>query len=397
HRACPDPAPKLSKSGTPPSTTTSIINRHPPHVPQRQSVPSFPRRRRSRLFTMALAPALVPPADFKALSEGMARDLESHTLPQAPLIIRIPLLGLSEKELNRVVVHRLVNFQYALGRKLEWKERDRLASHVVTHSSGPCWGFLAFGVGTFAVHAGLTERYKPRTFLPRLKWFSLSVVAGILAEGLVNGMSKWRLASKVNRDPDLQQFRKEMAANLLQILEARRKAYSTRRPPLPFPSSQRPPHDAAASRPEDDDQHSWPQTVQDQDPFGNHPPQPPPTQDPTWQDDPLNEVEGSAPTPAPGSGPSPWDRLRADKAAPGQPTTTTPQQTWAERRRAALEKNISDKGGDPAASYAVHDEEGARAQTQAQREFDEMLERERRAAQDNGNGGGRGSAGGKRW
>lgn len=336
-------------------------------------------------------------ADYKARCEKIERELKSHTLPRPPLIVRIPLLGLPDPVVKSKVIGSLAAYEFTLGRNLEWKEMDRLAQYVIADTAGMCWSALTFPAAMALVQTVLTMSRTPRTILAKVPAMAISVPAGLF--GAVTVMSQFdrRLENNIRTDPDLRQSWKERAPRLQQLrLNILKEAHEAQHPP-PFPvsSSQPSPPDTTASRPDEaDDQPSWPQTLQDQDPFGNRPL--PPTQDPTWtQDDPLNEVEGAAPAPGTGASSSSWDRLRAQNAAT---PTTTPQQTWAERRRAALEKTISDQGGDPASSYAGHDEEGARAQTRAQREFDEMLERERRAAEDRGSGGGgRGVSGEKRW
>lgn len=344
-------------------------------------------------------------AAYKARYEKIEKELKSHTLPQPPLIVRIPFVGLPDSEVKSRVIQSLATYEHMLGRDLEWKERDRLAHYFVANTASFCWMTLTFPAVMALVHTGLKTRRIRGTILAKVPPMAISIPAGLVGAGYVIRHFHKRLENNIRSDPDLRQSYKERAQmrrlTLNEVFndEVNQAHEAQSRQPFPVPSSQPSPPDSRPDSP-DDDQPSWPQTLQDQDPFGNRPPpQPPTTQDPTWeaQDDPLNEVEGSAgsaPGTATGASYSSWDRLRAQNAAP----TTTPQQTWAERRRAALEKTISDKGGDPASSYAGHDEEGARAQERAQREFDEMLERERRSAEDRGSGGGgRGGSGERRW
>lgn len=333
-------------------------------------------------------------AAYKAHYQKIEKELESHTLPRPPLIVRIPFVGLPDSEVKARVIQSLATYEYMLGRDLEWKERDRLAHYFVANTASICWMTLTFPAVMALFQTALKTRPPRGTMLAKVPPMAISISAGLLGAGSVMRHFRNRLENNMRTDPDLRQFIKERAQmrglTLNEVLNDEHKQAHEAQPRRPF----------SVSRPDspDDDQPSWPQTLQDQDPFGNRPPpQPPTAQDPTWeaQDDPLNEVEGSAPAPgtATGASYSSWDRLRAKNAAP-----TTPQQTWAERRRAALEKTISDKGGDPASSYAGHDEEGARVQERAQREFDEMLERERRSAEDRGSGsGGRGGSGERRW
>ncbi|KAK3692832.1 hypothetical protein B0T22DRAFT_448293 [Podospora appendiculata] len=85
---------------------------------------------------------------------------------------------------------------------------------------------------------------------------------------------------------------------------------------------------------------------------------------------------GSPAPSAGGSGGSAWERLRqrgkTDDDSGAQDEQTGAEQSWAERRRAQGSQNAD------AYSYSQADQDKAYAKEQAQREFDAMLERERR-------------------
>jgi hypothetical protein len=125
--------------------------------------------------------------------------------------------------------------------------------------------------------------------------------------------------------------------------------------------------------------------------WGSRPPAPPPQQEPTRDDwNPLDEDEDDA-SPVAGdyestqsstaSGGSAWDRVRA-QARNSSPT----------RRSAAGTPATTQTGQDTSSqesfSYTREDEERSIAKSQAQKNFDEMLERERR---------GGGESEGNRW
>ncbi|KAK1836682.1 hypothetical protein QBC39DRAFT_402552, partial [Podospora conica] len=444
-------APELFKSAIlPPPSNIQPLNLNRPL----QKLPSRPSPNQASL-TMADPPSAA--AVKTAMRKDIVRDLGYHQFPQRPFLQRLPVLGASDEELKAQAASILADMQLFLGRRLEWKERTELANIAYSdHSASHFWENVVqvvTGVALLSTWRGTAHRN--RKLYTNLAILTFGVSWDV-------GMKMWYAGLRnmaIARNPHLEQLRKD-----------RRRAMVADRTglPIPFPSpAQAPPFDADAP-PSQDAPQSWPQAIQEQDPFGNRPTpaplqrEPPPTTTPdpappAWQSDP-NPLEETGPAPAPGPGLSSWERLRSQTAPSGTrptpaplqrdppPTTTTPAwqsdpddlldeieggtgpapgpgpsgwdrlrgrtdptqpaptptptpQTWADRRRAALEKSNAEKGGDPAASYAAHDDEGTKAQTQAQREFDEMLEKERRAAQDNGGRSSSSSAsrGGERW
>lgn len=89
---------------------------------------------------------------------------------------------------------------------------------------------------------------------------------------------------------------------------------------------------------------------------------------------------------ASGSGGSAWDRIRNQAVsggnAGGQAGTRSNQQSWSETQRNSGQSNTSGQGSD-GYTYSAEEENKSYAKSQAQKEFDAMLEKERRGESDN--------------
>ena len=79
-------------------------------------------------------------------------------------------------------------------------------------------------------------------------------------------------------------------------------------------------------------------------------------------------------------GGSAWDRIRNQAKPQGDAQRPAPTSSWAQRR----EEEQTSRGAQDGSSYnyAQSDEDKAYAKSQAQKEFDEMIERERRGESD---------------
>jgi len=107
------------------------------------------------------------------------------------------------------------------------------------------------------------------------------------------------------------------------------------------------------------------------------------------QEKPVVPAVGQRPVVGSQTSGSAWERLRRSAGAggsvPSQGDQATRPQSWAERSRAA--QQASNEQGTESYTYSQSDEEKVLARQQAQKEFDDMLERERKGSEGGGPSG----------
>ncbi|KAL8305232.1 hypothetical protein RB597_003884 [Gaeumannomyces tritici] len=225
-----------------------------------------------------------------------------------------------------------------------------------------------------------------------LRFLAYWVAASLMAGGLASGAATAAVANRGTTDPRLEQWRADCMARMSANKPL---PGGLPRPPVPFPQQQQQQQhsgyggdDGSSWRPDDDGSHTtpaWPTAPSAPSPARSEPPRPP--QDSGGFEDPFDEGSPVAPSyrgpPSPGApsstgsdaGGSAWDRLRRESAnrASGR-GDQQPSRSWdAKRASAASGSEESWSYSSPGGPEADTDQE------RAQKEFDEMLERERRS------------------
>ncbi|KAK0617315.1 hypothetical protein B0T14DRAFT_568829 [Immersiella caudata] len=233
--------------------------------------------------------------------------------------------------------------------------------------------YNAFGIGRFFVVQG--QRARVMWSIARFAAYYALVepTCGVL----FNSYTTVKVVGAINSDSTL----KPMLQDIHRTQEARRDARGIQRkgrPPAPAPGAAYPPlpqervpysqQTQAYQEPSQE-----PERGGDDGPSGLG-------DEPNYHDEPASSQPASSQSayPPPRTSGSAWDRLRKSAATPDSGSADGGQRvkpsSWAERRQRAQQ------GATDSYSFSDQDQEQAAAKDQAQREFDAMLERERRNA-----------------
>lgn len=225
-----------------------------------------------------------------------------------------------------------------------------------------------------------------------LRFAAYWTAAALMAGGAASAVAAGVVASRGNTDPRLEQWRADCLARLSSSKQQQPPPmlpFGFPRPsPAPFPrqhEQQQPPSYGGGSGGGGDDGSSW-RPDGDGAPLSSpapRPAQPLPRRDSDGFDDPFDDgspVEPSYRRPSsagPDTGGSTWDRLRRESANRAADQGSREASSWDAKRASAARG-----GGDNDESWSYSNPGGSEADTdreRAQKEFDEMLERERRS------------------
>lgn len=333
-----------------------------------------------------------------------------NELPKLPFWT--PLLGKTDADVRIAVTSKVMSGSAAIGRELSQDEKNALAQHYAQLLRTESFNVpLAIGSGYYFYRRSYSsygfpfftpkpEKFNPNNFpllgwkdkLARAAWHNLRLMSWLAACKFSFGILCLSYAvaqhtKHYSTDPRLQAYRTEYAARKINLEPLQRPRQ---------PSNRAAPSTTAWNVPEQstrdaqDSEPTWPGTQSPQ-------PESPPASDPdesyAFLDDasPVSPAESQgAPTQQRGAqGGSAWDRIRSQarggSSAQGQGSGS--QATAWRRRR---DDEITSRGAQQGTSYTFSpaDEERAYAKAQAQKEFDAMLEKERRGQSDTS---------GKRW
>lgn len=331
-----------------------------------------------------------------------------NELPQAPFWYDF----MGKSDLKRITTMRVMHNSASVGRELTQPETDALAYYsakqLVTASyHSP----IAVASTLFAEHVTRAKNGFP-FWNPKAQHLEQSEsrleslgVADSRMRDLIRRfvrVSAWYLACKgaaflfltsyslsvyltnVQSDPRLKEFNRD--------LKSRARSDGTRRPSPPLSLPDQMTRAAPASWGQDDSstqdsQSPWP-AMQSNSPVESPQAQTqPPFNDDSYAFDDASPVapaqQTTALTAQPAQGGSAWERIRNQArsgGAPKQQGTGVSASAWGKRRQHELTSPSNQQ--DSSYSYSAADEEKSYAKEQAQKEFDEMLERERRGQGD---------------
>ncbi|CAN8098500.1 unnamed protein product [Discula destructiva] len=323
-------------------------------------------------------------------------------LPQRPFWA--PLLGRTEEDFKVRIAAKVMAGSIVAGRELSQPEKDALALHYSRVLVTQAWDTPFVVASTLALYRGTYAKYgfplwtpKPDKFNPKKifglpenpwtprVWHSLRLIAWYTGCKFVLGIFTASYAISVytanySTDPRLADYRQTLQARRVRrAAPQQQQGWQQSRPDLPA---------------RDEPPSAWPSTDQDTDQStqGAQSPwpamqssQPELAQDPFKADEPyvFDDASPVAPTEQQRGAPqqpagSAWDRLRRQQSsnvAAGQGSSKQAS-AWGRKREDELTSRGARDG--TSFSYTSGDEEKVHAKEQAQKDFDEMLERERR-------------------
>lgn len=340
-------------------------------------------------------------------------------LPQEPFWA--PLFGRSEVAFKTNITAKIMAGSALLGRQLTQPEKDALAQHYAQLLRTQCFDSPIALVAGYAFYRRTRASYgfplytpKAATFNPnkllwlegpfaQRAWHGLRMLAWYSGCRIVTGIFCLSYAISVHEsayatDPRLQDYRREATARQQQLLRQRAAQAGQRMPPSPqakLPPRTAPQGDeqsyqdaqdaqvARDARDAQTAQSAWPgmQSSQGEGSQASF------SDEPYVFDDAspvsTSEQQISSTRQQVSQGGSAWDRVRRQAGGGPQNQTqssSTQASSWGSRR-----DNETAAGAQQGSSYSFSsaEEERAYAKEQAQKEFDEMLERERQGASDN--------------
>lgn len=328
-------------------------------------------------------------------------------LPQQPFWA--PLFGRSEDAFKTRITAKVMAGSALLGRELSQPEKDALSQHYAQLLRTQAFdtpiaiaSSLAFYRRThasygFPLYTPKPDKFNPNKFLTlegffaQKAWHGTRLVAWYAGCKFLAGLFCVSYAISVHEgqyasDPRLQDYRREATARQQQLFRQRAQQSGQGSPPG-LPRRQPPPTGWAgaeqSAQDAQDAQPAWPgtQSPQPESPWASY------TDEPYVFDDasPVSPAEQQgAPTQQQSiQGGSAWDRVRGQARGGGaaQDQGSGAQATaWGRR----TEDEMTSRGAQQGTSYTFSSADGERAyaKEQAQREFDEMLEKERRGQSD---------------
>lgn len=337
-----------------------------------------------------------------------------------------PLFGRLDEAWRINITAKVMASSAAIGRELSQSEKDAIAENYAqllrTQDLDGPWGVAAavgFYLRTrasygFPLYTPSPEKFNPNKFLglespmaPRA-WHGLRFVAWYAAWRVVTGIfcTSFAITGHERRyatDSRLQDYRRAAAEIRARRMQLQRTQQMVQRglsgmPSMPpattgwagtepsFQDTQNTQNarDARDAQAAQEAQSTWPgmQSPQQETPPASY------TDEPSVFDEaspvsPSDQQQESSPQQPFTSGGSAWDRLRAQARGRGaaQSQASGVQATaWGRKREDELISRGAQQG--TSYTYSSGDEERAYAKEQAQKEFDEMLERERRGQSD---------------
>lgn len=329
--------------------------------------------------------------------------IKFNELPQRPFWAS--LFGRSEQDFKILIAARIMAGSALTGRELTQPEKDALSQHYAKFLNTQAYDTPIVAVSTLALYRGTyakygfpfwtpkADKFNPNKFplVPKQYegeavqkiWHGLRLLAWftgckfVVSVFLVSYSLSVYVANTIP-DPRLRDYHQAAKARLQQ----------QRRPAALQPGQQTPPGFpdgqessspwASTEQSNQDSQSTWP---------GTQSPQPERAQAPSRDDDPyiFDDASPVAPTQQQKAASqqstqgSAWDRIRSQvrpgSAAQGQGSAGQTS-TWEQKRED--EPTSRDAREGTSFSFSSGDEEKSYAKEQAQKDFDEMLERERR-------------------
>lgn len=341
--------------------------------------------------------------------------IPESSVPPLPAFFK--LFGSSDAEYYNRISGSIVNATKQAQRPLTQQEAEHLAGAFAQAYLFNAWDTPA----TLAVTVALALRGRAAMRLPlnlfpnknpyvfgfgRLKitgspayrcwnatrFFAYYFMCNIFVEPIIHVAGASSTANSITRDPVLKQWVIDVRKATEARHHARREAGAQPMGSRPGPSSTpypRGPPPSSQSQQEEQYSQPFPQSApspsswQPQEQYRDQDQPSSANDDPFYESEPAQSSSPPPSSPPPSASGSAWDRLRQQAAtqqpAPAQ-STSTPTSSWAERRQRATQ------GTTDSYSYSSddHQDQAQRARDQAQREFDEMLERERQNAERSG-------------
>lgn len=343
--------------------------------------------------------------------EVVQRNIDSlgikyNELPQLPFWA--PFTGRSEQGFKQQIAGKIMMSSAFTGRELTQSEKDALSQHYAKYLVTQAWDTPVILASTFALYRGTyakygfpfwtpkADKFNPNKFplvssqipkeaaerLAQKSWHGMRLVAWFAACKFAVGIffMSYSISTFVagsNSDPRLKEFNHAVDAK---VSEMRRTGMKPGQQPFPAAlDTQEPTNPWANTEPTAQDSESgWSATqtsspVRDQDSLRDD--------EPYVFDDasPVAPAEQQRPASQQNDGRSAWDRIRSQArpfgAAQGQ-NSAGQTSAWDRKR----EDERTSQGARQGTSFAFSsgDEEKSYAKEQAQKDFDEMLEKERR-------------------